>query len=159
MFMGVIGKSILNELILEDIVLNSFNEDIFFVSGSTKTVEYSHLSDYIKNLVCTKKINNLDCDISFTNIVDPQSKIEKGSVVSLKIYDKVKVIRKNLYLLGNLTPINFSYYGVPSKAIDPIISLLLKVSLGVYDKYQKNINLEKGLYTVDFNVDEWGNLI
>ena len=66
---------------------------------------------------------------------------------------------KHLYLLGDLTPINFLYYGIPREIIDQVMCQLIKVSLGLIDKYSNGVRLPPRLLAVDREIDVNADLI
>jgi len=66
---------------------------------------------------------------------------------------------KQLFLLADLSPINFLYYGVPTEIMDAILSQLLRVSLGMNRHCLLRTLPPPGLYAVDHQIDEWGNKI
>lgn len=160
-FIGVIGKSILKPDFIEDIVLNGKKRKLFFASGSTKTVEFSDLSHWLHSIYNMEKpyIQNIPIKIQYDKIEDPQSGIRQGGVYKIQFLQNDKNIIKELYLLGDLSPINFLYYGVPTETMDGVMSQLLKVSIGLVNKYHKKQLQLPNLYAVDKEIDEWGNLI
>jgi hypothetical protein len=73
-----------------------------------------------------------------------------------KVEISSKKIKKTIYLLGDLTPINFLYYGVPTETMDKILSMLLSLSIGLVHQYRNNSLPDKDLYAVDEQIDRWG---
>jgi hypothetical protein len=161
LFIGVIGKSILQKYHLEKLLLQGDSRRIFFASGSTKTVEFSDLSDWLYELSSAKSptIGEIPLQIEHSRINDPQSSSDLGAKVTIQFEKDGHLIKKKLYLLGDLSPVNFLYYGVPTEMMDTILSQLLKVSLGITGQYRASTLLPPNLYAVDKEIDEWGNLL
>ncbi len=60
------------------------------------------------------------------------------------------------YLISDGSPVNFLFFGVPTESMDPIISQLASVSLGMVDLFQKQSLYPPDLYAVDRQIDIWG---
>ncbi len=155
LFIGVIGDSILKSELIKNLILNGKKRDLFFASGSTKTVEFTDLSEYIYKILDNPNILGENVSVEISKIQDPQSLMNQGTKVKIKS----PKIEKNLYLLGDLSPINFLYYGVPTETMDKILSQLIQVSLGLVNQYKNSKLPTKGIYAVDKEIDEWGNLL
>lgn len=155
LFIGVIGDSILKSDLIKELILKGNKRDLFFASGSTKTVEFSDLTEYIYSILDNPNILTEDLSIQISKILDPQTLMNQGSLVKLKS----KKVEKNLYFLGDLSPINFLYYGVPTETMDKILAQLIQISLGMVKNYNAKNIPEKGIYAVDKEIDEWGNLL
>ena len=95
--------------------------------------------------------------LQFERIKDPQSNIDQGGIVKFSIQKESEKIEKIFYLLSDLTPVNFLFYGVPTETMDIIIRQLTTVGLGMVDQFKKNQLPPPGLYAVDKEIDEWGN--
>ena len=154
LFIGVIGESILTKEFILKLILEGKRDKLFFASGSTKTVEFSDLSKFLFELAKDQKnINSQErLNLEFSKIIDPQSLMIQGTKVEINS----KKIKKTIYLLGDLTPINFLYYGVPTETMDKILAMLLSLSVGLVHQYINNSLPEKNLYAVDFDIDRWG---
>ncbi|MBE7410836.1 MAG: hypothetical protein L6Q54_08555 [Leptospiraceae bacterium] len=161
LFIGVIGKSVLKEELISDLILHGTKSRIVFASGSTKTVEFSELSDFLNKLSSMKNpsIRETPIEIDFDRIIEPQSGIDHGGKVQISFEKNGEKIEKVFYLLGDLSPVNFIFYGVPTETMDSIISELLTISLGLSDQYRNGKRPHPKLYAVDFEIDRWGNLI
>jgi hypothetical protein len=161
LFIGVVGKSVLTRQSLEKMLLQGESKRLFFASGSTKTVEFSGLSDWLYELSSseTPKIGDTPVQIKHARINDPQSAIDLGAKITFQFEKDGALIQKKLYLLGDLSPINFLYYGVPTEMMDTILSQLLRVSLGLNQQHKASKLLPPDLYAVDKEIDEWGNLL
>jgi len=155
LFIGVIGKSILEQKLLERLILKSNRKTLFFASGSTKTVEFTHLSRWIGTLETMENptIDGVEVRIESEPIRDPQTSMIQGTVVRFT-GDR---FTRQLCLLGNLTPINFLYYGVPTETMDDVLGLLLSLTAGVVARSGNGSPLPKRLLAVDRQIDADGN--
>jgi S-adenosylhomocysteine hydrolase len=158
LFIGLVGKSVLTGKHLEKLLLKGKNPRIFFASGSTKTLEYADVIEYIKTLstAAGPRIGGHPADVQFDRINDPQTGLDQGGRVVIDISMGRKHIRRTLFLLGDLSPINFLYYGVPAESMDAIMSQLARLSLGVIGRYRNKTIPKSGIYAVDREIDEWG---
>jgi len=161
LFIGVVGKSLLKQHHLENLILNGSRERLFFASGSTKTVEFSDLSNWLYTLSSMEvpRVGEIPVHVSYDRITDPQSGIDQGGKVTLRFQKDGEGIKKELYLLSDLSPINFLYYGVPTEMMDTVLSQLLRLSLGMIRQHRAGRLLPPDLYAVDKQIDEWGNLL
>ncbi len=158
LFIGLAGKSVLTGKHLEKLLLEGKNPCIFFASGSTKTLEYTDVIEYIKELSTAPRpaIGRHAANIHFERINDPQTGLDQGGRVTMEIVMGRKNVKRTLYLLGDLSPINFLYYGVPAESMDAIMSQLTRLSLGIIGRYHDRSIPNSGIYAVDREVDEWG---
>ena len=158
LFLGVIGESILTEELIVKLLVHGNAPRLFFASGSTKTLEFTHLIAFLRDLghADAPRIGNHPVELGHARILDPQTGLDQGGLVTLKINTDRGVIRKDLYLLGDLSPVNFLYYGVPSERMDGVMAQLARLSLGVVGLSDAGTLPESGLYAVDHEVDEWG---
>jgi hypothetical protein len=161
LFIGVIGASILKREFLERLILNGEKKRLIFASGSTKTVEFSELSDFLYEVYSMESphIAGVPVRIHYDKIIDPQTNTIQGTKVLIYFNSAGSEIEKTLYLLGDLSPINFLFYGVPTETMDLIISQLTSVSLGLLGQYKTNQLPAPGLYAVDREIDEWGKKV
>lgn len=154
---GVVGHSILEEKFWEDFILNSNHSQIFIASGSTKTLEFSHLSLFLEHLMKEKKLNNLEISLQIQEIYDPQSHISQGKIVNIQSLDKT--FSKKLYLLADLTPVNFLYYGVPTEMMDPILTQLVSLTFAMKRKHDLKELPHSGIFALDHQIDINGNFL
>lgn len=149
-FIGVIGKSILTEDLIESLIMRSKRPGLFFASGSTKTLEFTHLSQFIQKLRAQKnpRIKGKAVRVESEPVRDPQTGLIQGSVVRI---DMGRTQRK-LYLLGGLTPINFLYYGVPTETMDPVLTQLVRVAAGLVSAQRSNRPLPPKVLAVDHEI-------
>jgi hypothetical protein len=161
LFLGVIGESILKKEWIEKLLIYGTQKKILFASGSTKTVEFSDLITFLNELSMLEnpKIGDYHVRLFFDRIKDPQSSIDQGGIVKFILEKENQKIEKIFYLLSDLTPVNFLFYGVPTETMDIIIRQLTTVGLGMVAQFQTNRLPPPGLYAVDREIDEWGNQI
>lgn len=156
MYIGVIGESILTEKWLEEIVMHSKKEKIFFISGSTKTLEYKHLTEWIKQLQSSGTLGGEKIRTNVKRIIDPQSGIDQGGIFHIESLSQENHFSKSLYLLADLTPINFLFYGVPTEMMDSILTQLVKMSILLKQGFDKKTLPEPDIYALDHQIDEKG---
>jgi hypothetical protein len=161
LFFGVIGESILKKEFIEKIIIHGNPSRLIFASGSTKTVEFSDLTSFLNDLFKMEnpKILNIPVEIEYGRILDPQSLIDQGGKVKISFTLGDKRKEKTLFLTGDLSPINFLFYGVPTETMDMIISQLTSAGLGMVDQYKNNLLPKPGVYAIDHEIDQWGNKI
>lgn len=159
LFIGVIGASILKREFLEKLILKGKKSRLIFASGSTKTVEFSELSEFFYEVhtMDSPQIAGVPVRILYDKIIDPQTNSIQGTKVILNFKLDGAEVEKILYLLGDLSPINFLFYGVPTETMDLIIAQLTTVSLGLLEQYKSGALPSPGLYAVDHQIDGWGN--
>jgi hypothetical protein len=157
LFIGLVGKSVVTGKHLETLLLKGKNRNIFFASGSTKTLEFTDVIEYINSLsnAARPKVGGHPAEVQFDRINDPQTGLDQGGMVTIDISMGRKAVRRTLFLLGDLAPINFLYYGVPAESMDAIISQLTRLSLGIVGRHRKKTLPGSGIYAVDREIDEW----
>ncbi len=157
LIIGIIGKSIVKEEHLTDMILNSQRDSIFFASGSTKTVEFRDLEDWLNRLATREKpeIGGKPVKLTFSPVRDLQTGVLQASKVTIS-FTEGNLPDKHLYLLGGLTPINFLYYGIPAEMIDDIMSQLMRVSTGMVMQCNQGKPLPSRLLAVDYDIDADG---
>ena len=156
---GVIGKSILDEAFFDDLLLNTQCQNIFLASGSTKQFEFSHFMQWAEQLQSGKReiIQGHKISCSAQAIEDPQTSAALGTILSVKIEMQQSKKQVNFYLLSNLMPVNFQYYGVPRETMDRVmtefVSLVNVVSRG------DELSLPPKLLALDHAITLNGELI
>lgn len=160
LFIGVIGKSILEKTQIEKLIIHGAKNDLFFASGSTKTAEFEDLSSWLQTIsrLEAPRIEDIPVTIDYGRIYDPQSGFDQGRKVMIRFQKGDRFYKKTLFLLADLSPVNFMYYGVPTEVMDSILSQLLTVSLGMNRQYKSEMLPPAGLYAVDNHIDDWGTL-
>jgi len=159
-FIGIIGKSIMKRQLLENLVVHSRQNQLFFASGSTKTTEFIDLENWLVDLQKSghPTIAGHDIRIEQLPLRDLQTRVVQGQIIKLHFLEE-SITDKTLYLLGNLTPINFLYYGIPREIIDEVLSQLLRVSVGLTKHELNERPLPRKLLAVDHEIDSDANLM
>ncbi|TGK80731.1 hypothetical protein EHQ31_12955 [Leptospira montravelensis] len=159
LIIGVTGESIILPNAWESWILKSKHKQLFIASGSTKTAEFSDFINWTNELNLTEnpKLGGDDLEISFQRILDPQTQMELGSKIIFRI--DTKKIEKEVYLISDGSPVNFLFFGVPTESMDPIISQLASVSLGMVHYYKSKRLPKPDLYAVDHQINVWGDLL
>jgi hypothetical protein len=151
---GVVGKSILDRGHLEQMILYGTHRTVYFVSGSTKTVEFADLEAYLQSLrdAAEPRIGGLAVKLDWDALRDLQTGILQGYRVRLAFPDDPSKDR-TLYLLGELMPINFLYYGIPGEIVDEVMEQLYRVSCGVVRQDRSAEKLPCRLLAVDRDIN------
>ncbi|BDA80502.1 hypothetical protein LPTSP3_g34320 [Leptospira kobayashii] len=159
LIIGVTGESVLKQKDWENWILNSENPNLYVASGSTKTAEFTDLIEWLNDLYqsSTPAIGNIPIRLVIDRIIDPQTGMDLGGKVSFLFESKKQAVEKTLFLLSDGSPINFLFYGVPTESMDPIITQLTTVALGMVSLYKTNSLPKPALYAVDHQIDKWGN--
>jgi len=154
MVIGVVGKSVLDEKSLEDMILNSRQKNIFFASGSTKTVEFEDMEQWLQSLRKGGdfRLGGNPVRVEFSALRDLQTGILQGYRVDVA-FEGDPAKSKVLYLLGELMPINFLYYGIPREIVDDVMAQLFCVSCGLIDGKMRGEVLPPRLLAVDLDID------
>jgi hypothetical protein len=145
---GVIGASILQRRHLAQMVLEGRQKRIFFVSGSTKTVEFSDLEAFLQELHDRKGSGP---KVTYQALRDLQTGVLQGYRVAIAFPDD-PFRDKELFLLGELMPINFLYYGIPREIVDEVMAQLFRLACGMVRRAGSGKPLQ-GLVAVDRQVD------
>ena len=164
LFLGVTGVSVLKQDFFEKLILEGSAGDLFFASGSTKTVEFESLTAWIETLSNARHptIGPHPVRIEKRPIKDPQNQILQGHHVRIVFEKKpgdpmnFQFPYKDLYLLGDSMPINFLYYGVPGEVIDGVFEELFSVLSGFVCRDKAEQTYDPGIYAVDVNIDKHG---
>ena len=168
LFLGTVGSSVLKEDILERIVLEGRKEKIFFASGSTKTVEFADLSRWLQRLLDDPhpRIGGIPVSLRMTPFKDPQTGLIQGTRARIEFASPAAspaapgpITRKDLYLLGDLMPINFLYYGVPTEIVDEVLCQLMNLLVGFTESLRAGKSFPPRLLSVDHEIDVRGNLV
>ncbi len=159
MVIGVIGASIFKKKQFEEMILRGHRKEIFFISGSTKTVEFSDLEACLQTLLNDgNRQEAMRVAVEQHALRDLQTGILQGYRVALSFPDD-PLRDKNLYLLGELMPINFLYYGIPREIVDEVMAQLFTVSCGVVRRQRSAEKLPPKVVAVDRQIDADANEI
>ena len=157
MVIGVAGKSVLKAEHLEEMVL--YGPKVFyFISGSTKTIEFADLESWLQSLreEANPRIRGREVTVAFSALRDMQTGILQGYRVNLSFKDDPQG-NKTLYLLGELMPINFLYYGIPREIVDEVMAQLFTVSCGLVHRQRSLETLPSRVLAVDHDIDADAN--
>ncbi len=164
LFLGVTGVSVLKRDFFEKLILEGSARDLFFASGSTKTVEFAGLTAWIEALSNADRptIGGHPVRIEKRPIKDPQNRVLQGHHVRFVFEEEAGALlncgghHKDVYLLGDAMPINFLYYGVPGEVIDGVFEELFSLLCGFVSRYDEGRSYGPGIYAVDVNIDKHG---
>jgi hypothetical protein len=164
LIIGMTGVSVMKKKFISKLLLYGKKQELFFSSGSTKTAEFEDLSNYLEELKKSENpaISDINIALNFYPIKDKQTGLVQGIHVRINFLnknDKILFDYKDLYLLGDLMPINFLYYGVPTEIMDLIFAQLLKVTAGLVKNCRTVQTLPNKLLAIDFEIDENANLL
>ena len=166
LFLGMTGVSVLQQPFFEKLLLRGVVRDLFFASGSTKTVEFAHLTDWLGELTRSDvpTIGEHPVSLETSPIKDPQKGMLQGHRIRITFKHPGAIAGltpdhpyKDLYLLGDSMPINFLYYGVPAEVIDGVFEELFCTLGGAVAAFNQDIHYPPDIYAVDVNIDKFGN--
>ena len=122
---GVVGQSICRPEWIERLLRSTRREHLFFASGSTKTAEFAHLSDWLSALATqpSPTVAGEPATVAISDIFDPKTGARQGRSARLSFGGKTVT----LHLLADLMPVNFLYYGVPSETMNHVMNELLRL--------------------------------
>lgn len=154
MFVGVTGKSVLSREFLQWLLLHSGKPDIYFASGSTKTVEFASLIQLLQDIRSgvVPSIEGASVRLDMFDIRDPQTGVIQGGHYRLFIgqsengeWERVR----NIYLLAGGMPVNFLYYGVPSEMFDRVLKQLIQLSCWLVEQNKADKAIPPKLLALD----------
>ncbi len=164
LFLGMTGVSVLKESFFEELLVHGTARELFFASGSTKTVEFADLSDWLGRLTRSEApgIGGRPVSLETSPIKDPQNGFLQGHRVRIAFSDPEGVsgitpdrLYKDLLLLGDGMPINFLFYGVPGEVIDGVFDELFCLVGGAVGAFDAGEVYPPGIYSLDVNVDRF----
>ncbi|HPR33065.1 MAG TPA: hypothetical protein PLK12_13265, partial [Prolixibacteraceae bacterium] len=120
---GVIGQSILDHTFFDDLTRNTRCSRLFLASGSTKRVEFRDFLDWAASLSAASNpsVSGIPVRISTAELEDPQTSVLQGTIFRIEFEGEKRGRTIEYYLLGNLMPVNFQYYGVPRETMDSVM--------------------------------------
>ncbi|MBF0530661.1 MAG: hypothetical protein HQK55_15625 [Deltaproteobacteria bacterium] len=151
LFIGVSGCSVIDAPRLERLIKITRHEDLYFASGSTKTIEYTDLLSWVETLLRsgTPSIGGEPVQMEKMVMRDPLSRLDQGITVVIR-FTRISKVRR-LHLMAHLMPVNFLYYGVPREIIDIVITQLLEISIGLSTRARNGDTLPPKLLALDKN--------
>lgn len=142
--------------------------ELYLVSGSTKTVEFSDVLCWLEQLLNmpeeNREINGIKLQkLSVAEIPDqlsiaaveqmwpddnPPKTIKRnfGTKFTFVFNQNDVQVTKTLYLVNNTMPINFMYYGTPTEIMDMTYSQVTSCAAALF----RNQNIEPGIYPTDY---------
>lgn len=160
MFIGVTGQSLLQRSHLEEILLSGRPSAVFFISGSTKTVEFADAQSYLQSLrdIPDARVGGRAANVDFKPLRDLQTGILQGYEIRLSFTDQPSG-GKVIYLLGEGMPLNFLYYGIPREIVDEVMAQLFCLSCGLIRRWRAAGPLPPALLAVDREIDANADLL
>ena len=156
---GVVGRSILRDEHQVEMILHGGSKAIYFISGSTKTVEFADLEIFLQGLrdAANPCLGEKPVQVGLLPLRDLQTGVLQGYRVNLTFpTDPEK--DKALYLLGELMPINFLYYGIPGEIVDEVMAQLFTVSCGLVQRQRSAASkLPPRVMAIDRDIDADAN--
>lgn len=145
---------------------------LYLVSGSTKTIEFAHVLDWLADIL--NEFNKKECKINGIPLeelrVEPipdqlsiaavhqmwpegtekpeQIKRNFGTQFTFVFQQEQKKVEKTIYLVNNTMPVNFMYYGTPAEIMDMTYSQVTSCAVAL----MKNENVKPGIYPTDYSV-------
>ncbi|OQX07745.1 MAG: hypothetical protein BWK76_24460 [Desulfobulbaceae bacterium A2] len=158
LIVGVVAQSILKPELLGDMLRHSSRQFICLVSGSTKTDEYSDVSNWIDELgrSAAPTIDGIPVCMQRSLIRDQETRLIQGKCVTCEFLvcsQNPAPFTRQLFLYAELMPVNFLYYGTPSEIIQEVTTQLLQVSLGSIRHHHSGTPLPGRLLAIDHEID------
>lgn len=152
---GVVGRSICTPGWIERLLRRTRKAHLFFASGSTKTAEFSHLSDWLSALAtrAAPVVAGEAAEMAITEIFDPKSGARQGRSARLKFGGRTVT----LHLLADLMPVNFLYYGVPSETMNRVMNELLQLAALLARRSAEGRPFPPALLALDHEIGIDGN--
>jgi hypothetical protein len=129
---GVTGVPVLGAAEAEELVLHGTAGIVLFASGSTKTIEFRRVADWVERLAgaARPRLRGRPVRVTVQEVTDPQSGRLHGTAFTLRVGGR-RPRETRLVFVANLTPVNFLFYGVPTEAMDRVMAQLLRAALGL----------------------------
>lgn len=152
---GVTGDSVLTGADVERWLVTGTKDTLVLASGSTKKVEFRGLMVWFDELARTPqpRIGGRDCAVEIVELLDPRTARVYGHRWRFRFADGRAP--RTILALGNLTPINFLFYGAATELIDEVLAQLLSLSVGLLQR-ASDPTLPRRLCAVDRDVDADG---
>lgn len=151
LIIGVTGKSSVGERDIVDWLFHGNRSKMLLVSGSSKTEEFSGLALWLDQLMeGSSSLRGCPLEIEHSEFRDPKSGQLLAQRRKLTISSDVDTqIVKEIIFVGNLRPVNFLYYGVPTETIDGVLCELAASALYLLQHSQE---LSPRVHAVDHQV-------
>lgn len=164
LFLGITGVSVLQRNFFERLLLLGTARELFFASGSTKNIEFADLTAWIEELshLPHPTIKGYPIRLEKQPVKDPQSRNLQGHHVRIFFEGNTHPSSgpvlpcKDIYLLSDVMPVNFLYYGVPGEVIDGVFEELYSLLCGFVSRMNQGDSYAPGVYGLDVNIDKNG---
>ncbi|HEX5052336.1 MAG TPA: hypothetical protein VFZ65_11220 [Planctomycetota bacterium] len=126
---GVTGASVLTGADIEHWLVDGERDTLVLASGSTKKIEFRAVMQWFEALLQdpAPRLRGRSVAVAVEELLDPRTARVYGHRWRFAFADEGSA--KTVLALGNLTPINFLFYGVATEVIDEVLAQLLSVSL------------------------------
>lgn len=153
---GVTGVSVLGAAEVEELVLRGPARTIFFASGSTKTVEFRGVADWVEGLLSAARprLGGRAVTVVPEEVSDPQSGRMHGTAFTIRVGEGRTARETTLVFVANLTPVNFLFYGVPTEVMDAVMAQLLGTTLALVRDVGGRRPPAARLYAVDRDIPD-----
>jgi hypothetical protein len=153
---GVAGTSVLNAAEAEELVLHGTAPVITFASGSTKTVEFRGVADWVERLLAMgrPRLRGRPVVVEPAEVIDPQSGRRYATAFTVRVGEGRRAIEKRLVFVADLTPVNFLFYGVPTEVMDRVMAQLLRASLALVRGVRTGKRATPRLWVVDRDIPD-----
>lgn len=155
--LGVTGDSVLQGADIERWLVHSERRTLTLASGSTKKVEFRAVMAWFDALTQRPDlaIGGRPVTIGIDELLDPRTQRLYGHRWTFTFRDDGRV--RSVLALGNLTPINFLFYGVATECIDEVLAQLVSLAFGAVQAAPGS--LPRRLLAVDRDVDAQARLL
>ncbi len=168
LIIGTVGRSVIEEDILEKLLIEGSKKALFFCQRLDQNgrVLTPHSMAAEAPGLFPALIRGIPVTVRIVPFKDPQTGLVQGNRVRFQFSEPPGMSNpapampfKDLYLLGDLMPVNFLYYGVPAEIIDEVLRQLLQLSTGFVRALRQNRPLPPRLLAVDREIDADANPI
>jgi len=165
---GITGLPVLQAKQMQELLLCGNKQRIYLASGSTKNIEFSAVLNWLQELreLKTPKIGEFPIDFETAQIVDPLTEHSQGTRIRILFTGKIlprgvtpAEPYKDILILADGMPLNFSFFGVAMEIIDQVMKQLVQMSIVGARQGRIEHPMPPDIYALDCNIDENGNPI
>ncbi|MEO6596551.1 MAG: hypothetical protein ABIP94_17505 [Planctomycetota bacterium] len=151
----VTGASVLTGPDIEHWFVHGDKTTLVLASGSTKKIEFRAVMEWFEALMQSDapQLGAHRVKIAVEELLDPRTARAYGHRWQFDFGSERA--KKTLLALGNLTPINFLFYGVATEVIDEVLAQLLSVALAAVRRADEGAGPWR-LLAVDRDIDAEG---
>lgn len=148
---GVTGASVLQGADIERWLAEGSKDMLVLASASTKKAEFRDVMEWFDGLLRSEQpqIAGQPVAIAVEELLDPRTARVYGHRWCFQLAGRRAAA---IWALGQLTPINFLFYGVATELIDEVLAELLSLTLGAVRRAAQGVR-ELRLLAVDRDVD------